>query len=199
MKMEKEEVVVEKKLILAIGDLPTATSGIAHQMREFMFALLNTGRYKVIALGGAIKHQQYNPIKTEEFGDDFIILPVDGYGNPDILRSLIWKHKPDVLWYMSDPRFYGWLHSMSDEILPLLPMIWYAIWDNYPIPKFNAYVYKSNSYLACISKLTHDIVENVAPEVDSCYFPHAVNTDIFKKLPEEDLIKIKKVISNLKR
>jgi glycosyltransferase involved in cell wall biosynthesis len=42
-----------------------------------------------------------------------------------------------------------------------------------------------------ISKLTDDIVKTVAPEVKSVYLPHAVDNDIFKPLPEEEIKEFK--------
>jgi glycosyltransferase involved in cell wall biosynthesis len=97
---------------------------------------------------------------------------------------------------MTDPRFWGWLWQMENEIRPNVPMIYYHVWDNYPYPSFNRKFYLSNDHIATISKLTDDIVANVSPEVERTYVPHAVNTDIFKRLPEDAIAKFKK--DNLK-
>ena len=175
---------MKKKKIMVISDHPLSISGVAHQTREFIFALLRTGRYQFSCLGGAIKHENYQPMKTEEWGDDLVIFPVDGYGTPDIVRSLIRIEKPDVLWYMSDPRFYIWLNQIVDEIMPLMPVVWYTIWDNLPAPKYNYPAYISNSALVCISKVTLGIVQEIAPEIPSYYLPHAVNTNTFKKIED---------------
>ena len=61
------------------------------------------------------------------------------------------------------------------------------VWDNKPYPKFNEPFYSSCDLIATISKVTSDIVQNVAPNVWEEYVPHAVNTDIFRKYskPEE--------------
>ncbi len=72
----------------------------------------------------------------------------------------------------------------------------YHVWDNYPYPTFNRKFYLSNDFIATISKVSDDIVANVAPEVDRMYVPHAVDTNIFKKLPQEAIDKFKK--DNLK-
>jgi glycosyltransferase involved in cell wall biosynthesis len=63
------------------------------------------------------------------------------------------------------------------------------VWDNYPYPQFNRSAYLSNDHVACISQLTHDIVQTVTPEVDTSYIPHAVDDEIFKPL-DEDLVKV---------
>jgi glycosyltransferase involved in cell wall biosynthesis len=150
-------------------------------------AMLKTGKYRFVCFGGAIKHENYNPVKTEEFGDDFIVYPVDGYGNPDMVRSLIRKERPDMLWFMTDPRFWGWLWEIEDEIRPLMPMVYYHVWDNYPFPRYNKPHYMSCDVIATISEVTDDIVKTVAPEVESFYVPHAVNTNIFSKIGDADM------------
>ena len=57
-----------------------------------------------------------NPIKTEEWGDDLIIWPIDGYGDQNVIRSMMRNERPDILWFMTDPRFYGWLWEIENEI-----------------------------------------------------------------------------------
>ena len=54
--------------------------------------MLKTGKYKFFCLGGAIKHSDYTPVKTQEWGEDFVIHPVDGYGTPEMIRSIIRKY-----------------------------------------------------------------------------------------------------------
>ena len=93
-----------KKTIFVIADHPMSPSGVGIQTKYMIEAMLKTGKYRFVCFGGAIKHENYNPVKTEEFGDDFIVYPVDGYGNPDMVRSLIRKERPDMLWFMTDPR-----------------------------------------------------------------------------------------------
>ncbi len=173
----------DKKIkVLCISDHPFSPSGVGTQTKYMIDALLKTGKFSFRCLGGAMKHENYDPVKTEEWGDDLIVWPVDGYGTPDIVRSMLRNEKPDILWFMTDPRFWGWLWEMEDEIRPHVPMVYYHVWDNKPYPKFNRVFYDSNDHVVAISKLTEDIVKNVASEsVEQCRIPHSVNTDIFKK------------------
>jgi glycosyltransferase involved in cell wall biosynthesis len=177
----------DKIKIFTISDHPLSPSGVGTQTRYVIEAMLKTGKYEFVSFGGAIKHDQHQPQKTEEWGEQWIIWPVDGYGTPDMVRAMIHQQKPDILWFMTDPRFYGWLWEIENEIRAHVPMVYYHVWDNYPYPKFNAPWYKSNDHVACISKLTHDVVQNVAPEVDSSYIPHAVDADIFKPASAESI------------
>jgi glycosyltransferase involved in cell wall biosynthesis len=176
-----------KKKILTLSDHPLSPSGVGTQTKYVIEALLKTGNYQVVSLGGAIKHQNYQPVKTEQWADDWIIHPVDGYGTQDLIRSIIRTEKIDAVWIMTDPRFWGWLWEIDDEIRGVCPIIYYHVWDNYPYPTYNRKHYLSNDVIATISKVTDDIVRTVAPEVECHYVPHAVNEDIFKPLPEDEI------------
>jgi glycosyltransferase involved in cell wall biosynthesis len=184
--------VSEKKKIFVLADHPFTPSGVGSQTKYFCEALLNTGRYSFVCFGGAIKHQSYEPMRTEEWGDDWIIYPVQGYGSQDHVRSLIRNHKPDLLWFMTDPRFWTWLWAMDNEIRPHMPMVYHHVWDNFPAPMFNRPYYESNDKIVCISKVTHEIVKTVAPNVDSVYLPHAVNGEWFKPLGADVRKRIRK-------
>tara|TARA_R100001082_G_scaffold28146_1_gene14134 strand:+ start:246 stop:1511 length:1266 start_codon:yes stop_codon:yes gene_type:complete len=180
-----------KKKILTLSDHPLSPSGVGTQTKYVCEALLETEKYSIISLGGAIKHQNYQPIKVEPYGDDWQIIPVNGYGTQEQIRSIIRTEKIDAVWIMTDPRFWGWLWAMENEVRPLCPIVYYHVWDNYPYPMFNKQYYMSNDHIATISKVTDDIVKTVAPEVQSTYIPHAVNQDIFRPLSTEQIQKIR--------
>ena len=177
----------DKIKIFTISDHPLSPSGVGTQTKYIVEAMLKTGKYQFVSFGGAIKHPNHKPQTTEEWGEDWVIWPVDGYGNQDMVRAMIRQQKPDILWFMTDPRFYDWLWAIENEIRVHVPMVYYHVWDNYPYPTFNRKFYLSNDHVACISKVTHDIVQTVAPEVDSSYVPHAVNGDIFKPYTPEQI------------
>ena len=177
----------DKIKIFTISDHPLSPSGVGTQTKYIIEAMLKTGKYQFVSFGGAIKHPNHNPQHTEQWGQDWVIWPVDGYGNQDMVRAMIHQQKPDILWFMTDPRFYDWLWSIENEVRTHVPMVYYHVWDNYPYPKFNRKYYLSNDHVACISKVTHDIVRTVAPEVDSSYIPHAVDPDIFKPHLTEEI------------
>ena len=182
----------EKKKIFIISDHPLAPSGVGTQTKYVIEALLDTGRYKVVCLGGAVKHESYKPQKVEKYGDDWIIYPVQGYGTQEMVRSALFNEKPDMIWFMTDPRFYGWLWSMENEIRANIPMVYYHVWDNYPYPEYNKKFYDSTDVIASISKVTHDIVNTVSPTVENHYLPHAVNSKVFFPIAEEEIQQLKK-------
>jgi glycosyltransferase involved in cell wall biosynthesis len=185
--------VTDKKIkILTISDHPLSPSGVGTQTKHILESLLNTGKYSVISIGGAVKHQSYQPQKTKEFEDDWIIFPVDGYGNQDLIRAMIRNHRPDMLWFMTDPRFFGWLWDIEDEIRSNIPMIYYHVWDNKPYPHFNKPSYDSTDVICTISKVTDDIVRTVSPDVECHRMPHVAHPEVFKKVPGDTIEQFKK-------
>ncbi len=189
----------EKIKILTLSDHPLSPSGVGTQTKYVIEALLKTGKFQVISLGGAIKHHDYTAKMVDPWGEDWKIIPVDGYGTQEMIRSILRNEKIDILWMMTDPRFYEWLWTIENEIRPLCPIVYYHVWDNYPAPHFNKKFYESNDHIVSISKLTHEIVKEVAPKTPSTYIPHAVDGNFFVpmdkakiregSLPEEDRCK----------
>jgi len=185
----------EKKKILVIADSPLVPSGVGTQTKYMIEAMLRTGEFQFFCLAGAIKHQDYRIQKVSPWEDDWLIKPVDGYGNPHIVRQVLNEYKPDALWFMTDPRFYVWLWDMSSEIRRSVPMIYYHVWDNYPYPNFNKKYYDSNDMICTISKVTDDIVRTVSPDVRCLRIPHSVDTKIFCKKEEQITNNIRSQIS----
>ncbi len=186
-----------KKRILVISDSPLVPSGVGTQTKYFIDSLIKTGEFSFFCVAGAIKHQDYRMQKVQPWGEDWLILPVDGYGNQETIRQIINDYKPDLLWFMTDPRFYIWLWGMDSEIRKNVPMIYYHVWDNYPYPTFNKKYYDSNDLICTISKVTDDIVKTVSPTVKSIRVPHAVDTNIFCKKSEKENLEKRKIVSEL--
>ena len=182
----------KKIKILTLSDHPLSPSGVGTQTKYVCEALLDTGRYSILSLGGAIKHNDYTPKAVEPYGDDWRIIPVDGYGSQEMIRSVLRTEKPDVLWFMTDPRFWGWLWQIENEVRPLCPIVYYHVWDNYPTPMYNRNYYISNDAVATISKVTDNIVAEAAPEVMRKYIPHAVDDKIFFPSSLEKIEQFKK-------
>ena len=189
----------EKKKILIIADSPLVPTGVGTQTKYMIESLLKTGKYKFLCLAGAVRHSDYS-IKSVNYRedantidvsnqawseDDWLIKPVNGYGDKNVIRSVMRDYKPDLLWFMTDPRFFIWLWEMENEVRKNIPMIYYHVWDNYPAPEFNKSFYESNDLVCTISKVTDDIVKTVSPNVESIRVPHAVNTNVFKKKSTE--------------
>ena len=120
-----------KKKILVLSDHALSTSGVGTQTRHLIEGLLEKGGYTFRQFGAALKHHDYRTIVVN---DDFIIKPIDGFGNPDMLRVTLATEKPDALFLFTDPRFFIWLFEMEDEIHQVCPIVYWHVWDNKPYP-----------------------------------------------------------------
>jgi hypothetical protein len=60
-----------KKKVLVLSDHPLSPSGVGTQTKYMIEALLKTGRYQFVCLGGAVRHNDYTPQKVDPWGDDF--------------------------------------------------------------------------------------------------------------------------------
>ena len=189
---------IPKKKILTISDHPLIPSGVGTQTRYVIEGLLRTGKYKFISWGAAIKHAEYQPqnVFPEIYKGDWIIYPVDGYGERDRMRAFILNEKPDALLIVTDPRFYTWLFEMADEIKQNMPVIYWHVWDNDPTPEFNDAYYESIDMMAPLSLKTYGLLQDMEKlglyKGRYKYIPHAIPAQTFKIQTEEEIIAFKR-------
>ena len=69
--------------------------------------------------------------------------------------------------FFTDPRYWTWLYRLEREIRQHTPMLFYTIWDDLPFPFYNRPYYESDDMLLCISKQTHNLVENVLRDISN--------------------------------
>ena len=198
----------DRKKILLLTDDIRVHSGVAQIGREMV---INTShRYNWVQLAGAIKHPDKG--KRFDISDDtntqagiddssVILYPTDGYGNPDLIRSIIKLEQPDAIFLITDPRYFTWLFQMENQIRKSIPIVYLNIWDSMPAPMYNKEFYESCDALFGISKQTKVINEIVLGEKGKGkiikYVPHGLNNKIFKPVDREDknLIEFKKYLS----
>jgi glycosyltransferase involved in cell wall biosynthesis len=187
----------ERKKIMLICDDIRVHSGVATVAREIV---INTAHhFNWVNIAGAINH----PEKGKRFDisadtntntgitDASVFLyPVDGYGDPDLIRQLIELEKPDALMLITDPRYFEWLFMIENEIRKTMPIIYLNIWDDYPAPLYNKAFYESCDALLAISKQTKLINELVLGEKAKKkvieYVPHGLNEKHFYPIREEN-------------
>ncbi len=178
---------MERKKILVLSDHPLVPSGVGIQTKYVIEGLLRTGKYKFYCLGGAIKHADYRiqHVAPDQFGDgNWIIKPVDGHGDKNVMRATLQAERPDAVWIITDPRFFVWLWEMEDEIRSICPLLYWHVWDNDPSPDFNHVFYESTDWIGCISRKTSGILQDLGYERHS-YIPHALPDELFKPLPND--------------
>jgi glycosyltransferase involved in cell wall biosynthesis len=190
----------ERKKIMLICDDIRVHSGVATVARELV---LNTAQhFNWVNIAGAIKHPEQG--KRFDISADtnsntgltdasVFLYPVDGYGNPDLIRQLIAMEKPDAIMLITDPRYFEWLFQIENEIRKTLPIIYLNIWDDYPAPLYNKAFYESCDALLAISKQTKLINELVLGEKANKkvieYVPHGLNHEMYYPIEKEDEVK----------
>ncbi len=174
-----------------ISDHALSTSGVGVQSRYLIAGLVNTGKYTFRQLGAAIKHQNYDIVTVNE---DFIIKPVDGFGNREMLRLLLATERPDALMIFTDPRFFIWLWEFEDEIHQICPITYWHLWDDdkFP-PEYNKVLFESTDLINCINYPTYGYQKEWFPEKTN-WVPHALPTEVYYPLSEEESLNAKRTV-----
>lgn len=117
--------------------------------------------------------------------DDWLIRPIDGFGDKNLLRMLLATERPDALFIFTDPRFFGHVFDMEDEIHTICPIIYSHLWDNSPFPEYNVPMYECIDQLNCISHHTYTQVKNRFPDSENIeWIPHTLPVELFQPLDD---------------
>ena len=170
----------KKYKILVLSDHALSTSGVGTQTRHLLTGLIEKGCWSFRQFGAAMKHTDY---RTVVVNDDFIIKPIDGFGNPDLIRVTIATEKPDAIFLFTDPRFFIWLFEMEDEIHQTCPIVWWHVWDNCPYPEYNDVLYQATDLINCHSHMTYSMIKDRYPNKTN-FIPHALPKNIYFPIEE---------------
>lgn len=172
-----------KYKVLMLSDHALSTSGVGCQSRFLIEGLIKKGHWSFRQFGAAIKHTDYDVVQVNP---DFIIKPIDGFGNREMILQTLAVEKPDVLLIFTDPRFFIWLYEMEDEIRNICPIAYWHVWDNYPYPEFNSPLYEATDLINCHSHLTYTMVSEKFPEKTN-FIPHALPQNMFFPIPDSEI------------
>ena len=171
-----------KKKILMLSDHALSTSGVGCQSRFLINGLVEKGCWSIRQFGAAMKHNNYDVVHVSP---DFVIKPIDGFGNREMLLQAIAAEKPDVLFLFTDPRFFIYVWEMHDEINKICPIAYWHVWDNRPTPEFNKVLYEATDLINCHSHLTYEMVNEIIPGKAN-FVPHALPEELYFPIPESD-------------
>lgn len=174
----------KKYKLLMISDHILSNSGVALQTKYIAEHLLKTGRFQIFSISVALQHPDMKIAKTQEYGDDLIIIPSTKYDDQNLIRQILDMEKPDAVWIMTDPRFYSGLFAMAGEIKKFCPILWNCIWDNPPTPWYNKPIYDCIDFFGCINKVMFNICKDMNYMDRAKYIPHGVPEDKFTILEE---------------
>ena len=153
-----------KKKILLLSDDLRMHSGVSTMSRELVVGTVH--KYDWVQIAGAINHPDQGKIinmsdeikKNTNINDAYVVLyPTAGYGNEDILYTVIARENPDAIMHFTDPRYWNWLYAIERELRKKIPITYLNIWDDLPHPMWNRPFYESCDALFSISKQTYNI------------------------------------------
>jgi len=163
-----------KKKILLLSDDLRMHSGVSTMSRELVIGTVH--HYDWVQIAGAINHPDQGKIigmseeiqKSTNVKDAYVTLyPTAGYGNEDLLYTVIARENPHAIMHFTDPRYWGWLYAIERELRKKIPITYLNIWDDLPYPMWNRPFYESCDALFSISKQTYNINKWVLGP-DSC-------------------------------
>ena len=206
---------MEKPTILLMSDDLRHTTGVATMSRELVYGTAH--KYNWVQIAAAREHAENGKVidlsesvrKSTGVSDANVTLyPSSGYGNDDLLYTVMAREKPNAILHFTDPRYWRWLYMLEREIRKKIPLTYLNIWDDLPYPMWNKPFYESCDSLFSISKQTYNINKwvlgpencttlegdfdsngNVDPKTKSKnkhllhYVPHGINDTVFKPLP----------------
>lgn len=160
---------MKRKKILLCSDDITTTSGVAQMSKNIIVGLASDYDWVQLAASNLPPPGNAYDISkavNEAAGIDdshVILYPVKGYGNKFIMELILEQEKPDAIIIFTDPRFWKWFFKMEHIIHQKygIPILYYSIWDNAPIPVWNKGAYASCNALMAINKQTHVIHKEV--------------------------------------
>lgn len=187
----------QRKKILLITDDIRLPSGVGNVGKEIV--IHTSHRYNWVNIGAAIGHPEAGK-RFDVSGDNnsiakiedssVMIYPNNGYGDANLLRTIVNIEKPDAIMLITDPRYFTWLFSIENEVRKKLPIIYLNIWDDYPAPYYNKAFYESCDALLGISKQTVNInklvLDDKAKNKIIEYVPHGLNNEVFYPIENKE-------------
>jgi hypothetical protein len=114
----------KKKKILLLGDDFRLPSGIGTISRQIV--LKTVDKFNWVQLGAALKHPEHGKgvdisqqvqQETGVADADVKIIPWTGYGDRNILFTILNQERPDVILHFTDPRYWTWLYALELHII----------------------------------------------------------------------------------
>ena len=189
----------KRKTILFMADDLRLPSGIGNMTKELVLGSAHI--YNYVHIAGGVNHPEVGKVldisadvaKETGVSDASVIMyPYNGYGDADLVRLIIDRHKIDAIVHFTDPRYWTWLYHVSAELRQSVPIFYYHIWDDVPAPHYNKPYYESCDLLMGISKqsvnISHIVLDDYVelskvinaeeiskPVPKTCYIPHGIN------------------------
>jgi len=190
---------MSKKKILLLADDFRLPSGIGTVSKEIIFNTVK--EYDWVQLGAALQHPEAgkgldlsDQVAKETGIEDAVvkIIPWNGYGDRNILFTLLNLEKPDAIFHFTDPRYWTWLYALEHEIKTTynIPIVYYSIWDDLPYPQWNAPFYASCDMIMGISKQSDNIHREVLTQNGFNVVDYDENVTVPIKIKSDKLLPV---------
>jgi hypothetical protein len=113
----------KKKKILLLGDDFRLPSGIGTISKEIIYNTIQ--HFDWVQIGGALQHPEAGQMldlsaavaqETGVADASVKLIPYNGYGDRNVLFSVLNQEKPDAILHFTDPRYWVWLYQLEHEI-----------------------------------------------------------------------------------
>ena len=193
--------IVKKPKILLLTDDMLHSTGVGTMAREIVFGTCDT--FDWVQLAAAVNHpdagkvldiSEYVSKETNKTDISVIQYKQDGYFNVDRFYQVLELERPSCIFLFTDPHRYVefFKHEHTIRSIYKIPIIYYSVWDNFPVPYWNSPYYNSCDLLLAINYQTQHFHRLIAPDVPSYYVPHGINPSVFYDVSNDvDFIKFK--------
>ena len=165
-KLKKKTINRTNKKIFMLSDDITSPSGVGTMARELIHGTCNV--FDWVQLAAALNHPEHGNvldlsevIEKETGKTDLYVKQYkhNGYFSPDAFYRIMDIERPDCIMLFTDPRHYMqfWPHEHTIRTKYKIPIVYWSIWDNLPIPYWNRPFYASCDLLMAILIISMDL------------------------------------------
>lgn len=177
---------IERENVLFVTDHPELPSGVGTKTREI---IEHTSRnINWTCIGGNsnprsrnVKTYSSNFFESNVSNPHLKVYPHQRYGNYSFFRKVVEKEDIEKALFFGDPNNFYWLKQKSNAID--IPLFYYHVWDNLPVPEYNKEFYQSFDWIGAISLLTYHVLDQTYTG-DYDYVPHGGDEDTFYPITE---------------
>ena len=186
---------MKKAKILWVSDSPIIHTGFGRVSKTICEHLVNTGKYDVEAIGWFHRHSEVDSVSYRvhhtAVDEHKRLLQNDKYAQGGTFNRIVEEFKPDLVISLGDK----WMVEHIAESPHRSKFTWYGYTpiDGSPIPYTWEKTFNNMDKVIAYGEWGQRVIESSGgPSVDATDFEyHGVDTNTFKQLPEEEVMKFK--------
>lgn len=172
---------MDKKTVLLLSDYVDLPTGVGRMAKSIVKELAK--QYNVILLSGNTHITQTVQLDlSSQYDGNVYAYIVKDYSDMNLLRYICNVHNVELMILFNDIyNFYNIFNIEHELRTSGIKILYYHVWDNYPIPHYNKKYYDSCDAIAAISSLTYEVCNelNTDKKYLLSYVPHGLSQDTF--------------------